>query len=289
VLGGLAAFLLARAITKPVGRVVAATKSLAAERSPEPVPLDGAAELRSLAASFNEMAEKLSQARAAERNFLLSVSHELKTPLTAIRGYAEAMREGAISADEGAPTIESEAARLERLVRDLLDVARMNRSEFDVERRPIDLAAVANETVRRYRPQAESFGVALELGTNGGAPAVGDEERALQIVSNLVENALRVTPPSGRVVVRACAGELTVEDTGPGLAREELAHAFDRFYLWSRYGGTRKVGTGLGLSIVKQLTEQMGGTVAVESEPGATRFTVRLPVLPTADAPPNEG
>jgi two-component system, OmpR family, sensor kinase len=286
VLGGVAALLLARAIAGPVARVVDATNALAAERSPAPVPLEGAAELRSLAASFNEMADKLSEARAAERNFLLSVSHELKTPLTAIRGYAEAMREGAVDADEGAPTIESEAARLERLVRDLLDVARMNRSEFDVERRPIDLAAVAHEAARRYRSQAESFGVSLELDTNGGAPALGDEERALQIASNLVENALRVTPPEGRVVLRTCAGELIVEDTGPGLAHEELPHAFDRFYLWSRYGGTRKVGTGLGLSIVKQLTEQMGGTVDVDSKPGATRFTVRLPVLPALDGPP---
>jgi two-component system, OmpR family, sensor kinase len=287
ILGGLAAVLLARAIAGPVARVVDATKALAAEQSPEPVPLEGAAELRSLASSFNEMADKLSQARAAERNFLLSVSHELKTPLTSIRGYAEAMRERAIGADEGAPIIESEAARLERLVRDLLDVARMNRSEFDVKRHPIDLASVAHEAARRYRPQAESFGVSLELDTNGGAPAVGDEERALQIASNLVENALRVTPPQGRVVLRTCAGELTVEDTGPGLAPEELPHAFERFYLWSRYGRTRKVGTGLGLSLVKQLTEQMGGTVDVESAPGATRFTVRLPVLPALDDPRN--
>lgn len=289
VLGGLAALLLARAIAGPVARVVGATNALAAERSPEPVPLEGAAELRSLAASFNEMADKLSQARAAERNFLLSVSHELKTPLTSIRGYAEAMREGAIEAEEAAPTIESEAARLERLVRDLLDVARINRSEFDVERRPIDLASVAQEAVRRYRPQAESFGVSLTLDTNGGAPALGDEERALQIASNLLENALRVTPRDGSVVLRTCAGELTVEDTGPGLARDELPRAFDRFYLWSRYGGTRKVGTGLGLSIVKQLTEQMGGTVEVESAPGATRFTVRLPLLRPLDEPPNGG
>jgi two-component system, OmpR family, sensor kinase len=289
VLGGIAALLLARAIARPVARVVRATNALAAERSPDPVPLEGAAELRSLAASFNEMAEKLSRARAAERNFLLSVSHELKTPLTSIRGYAEAMRDGAIDADEGAPTIEAEATRLERLVRDLLDVARMNRSEFQVERRPIDLASVANEAARRYRSQAETFGVSLELDTNGGAPAVGDEERALQVVSNLVENALRVTPPDGRVVVRACAGELTVEDTGPGIAQEELPRAFERFYLWSRYGGRRKVGTGLGLAIVKQLTEQMGGTVAVESAPGATRFTVRLPVLPPVDGRPNDG
>ena len=289
ILGGIAAFLLARAIVRPVGHVVDATRALAEERSPTPIPVDGAAELRSLAESFNEMAEKLSQARAAERNFLLSVSHELKTPLTAIRGYAEAMREGAIAPEDGVPPIEVEAARLERLVRDLLDVARMNRSEFSVERRAIDLASVAREAIRRYSQQAAAFGIELAVETNGSAPAVGDEERALQIVSNLVENALRVTPSGGRVAVHASAGQLVVSDTGPGLAADELPHAFDRFYLWSRYTGARKVGTGLGLAIVKQLTERMGGTVSVESAPGATHFDVRLPVLPAADTSTKPG
>jgi two-component system OmpR family sensor kinase len=289
VLGGIAALLLARAILRPLAHVVEATRALANERSPQLVPEHGAAELRSLAASFNEMAQKLSQARAAERNFLLSVSHELKTPLTAIRGYAEALREGAIGAEEAAPPIEAESIRLERLVRDLLEVARMNRSEFTVERTPIDLGAVADEAVRRHRPQAAAFGVELAIETNGSAPAIGDEERVLQIASNLVENALRVTPSGGRVTIRASRGRLVVSDTGPGLDAEELPRAFDRFYLWSRYTGTRTVGTGLGLAIVKQLTEQMSGTVSVESAPGATQFEVRLPVLREGDVSPNGG
>ena len=110
------------------------------------------------------------------------------------------------------------------------------------------------------------------------APALGDGDRTLQVVSNLVENALRLTPPGGVVRVAAEPGTLTVEDTGPGLAADDLPRAFDRFYLWSRYGGERPVGTGLGLAIVKELTEGMHGSVEVTSEPGATtRFTVRLP------------
>jgi two-component system, OmpR family, sensor kinase len=282
-LAGVAAFLLARAITRPVRRVAEASRSLAASRAPAPVPLEGARELASLAASFNDMAAQLERARAAERSFLLSVSHELKTPLTAIRGYAEGLAEEALPADEAAATIATEAQRLERLVQDLLDLARMNRSEFSVHSEPIDLAAAAHEAVRRYRPQADGFGVELEAVANGAAPALADGDRTLQVVSNLVENALRLTPRGGRVRVLAQPGALTVEDTGPGLQPDELPRAFDRFFLHSRYGKERPVGTGLGLAIVKQLVEGMEGSVAVESEPGrSTRFIVQLPA---AEAP----
>jgi two-component system OmpR family sensor kinase len=278
VLAGAAAFLLARATARPVRRVAEASRSLAASRVPAPVPIEGPRELVSLAESFNDMAAQLERARAAERSFLLSVSHELKTPLTAIRGYAEGLAEDAVPADEAAETIANESRRLERLVGDLLDLARMNRSEFSVHSEPIDLAAAAREVVRRYRGQASSFGVALEAVANGAAPALGDADRTLQVVSNLVENALRLTPRGGLVRVVAAPGELTVEDTGPGLEPEELEHAFDRFYLYSRYGNERPVGTGLGLAIVKQLVEGMHGSVEVESVPGRfTRFVVRLP------------
>jgi two-component system sensor histidine kinase BaeS len=154
----------------------------------------------------------------------------------------------------------------------------MNRSEFSVRSEPIDLAVAATETVQRYEAKARSFGVLLEADGDRPAPATGDAERMVQVVSNLVENALRVTPEGGSVRILTAPGELTVEDTGPGLRTEELPHAFERFYLTSRYRGERPVGTGLGLAIVKQLVEGMGGRVEVASAPGApTRFTVRLP------------
>lgn len=275
-LAAAAAILLARAIARPVRHVADAARSLAAEGAPEPVPVEGPTELATLAESFNDMAAKLARARAAERDFLFSVSHELKTPLTAIRGYAEGAAEGALDPTEAATTISREARRLERLVQDLLDLARMNRSEFAVHSETIDLAAVANEAVRRYEPQARAFGIELRAETNGGAPALGDADRTLQVVSNLVENALRVTPAGGRVCVAVEPGELRVEDTGPGLRADELPRAFERFFLYSRYGADRKVGTGLGLAIVRQLAERMGGGVSVESEPGRTRFVVNL-------------
>ena len=263
---------------RPVRRVVDATRRLAEERDPEPVPIEGAYEIASLARAFNEMAEQLTRARAAEKQFLLSVSHELKTPLTAIRGYAEGVAEGAFDMDEAVTTISVEAARLERLVRDLLDLARMNRTDFSIHRENVDLATIAGEAVRRYEAQARDFEVTLEAFAPAPSPAIGDPDRMLQVASNLVENALRLTPRGGFVRVSAEPGALVVEDTGPGLSEEDLPRAFERFYLYSRYSSDRPVGTGLGLSIVKELTQGMGGSVEVAAAAGSgTRFTVRLP------------
>jgi two-component system sensor histidine kinase BaeS len=279
ILAAAAAFLLARRIARPVDRVSAAARSLARGTHPEPVPVEGAAEIATLAAAFNELAAQLRQAQEAERNFLLSVSHELKTPLTAIRGYAEAVEDGAVDAREAAATVASEARRLERLVKDLLDLARMNRTDFSVHNSEIELAEVVEDAVRRYEGQAESFGVELHAVSDGPSPAIADADRVLQIVSNLVENALRLTPPGGEVRVVAAPGILRVEDTGPGLGEADTERAFERFYLHERYGLERQVGTGLGLAIVKELTLAMGGSVEVESSPGRlTVFTVRLRV-----------
>jgi two-component system sensor histidine kinase BaeS len=278
-LAALAAFLLARRISQPVDRIAAAARTLARGTHPEPVPVEGATEIATLAGAFNDLAAQLQKAQEAERSFLLSVSHELKTPLTAIRGYAEAVEDGAIEPREAAATVASEAKRLERLVKDLLDLARMNRTDFNVHNSEIDLGEVAEDAVRRYGKQARSFGVALWAVTESSAPAIGDADRVLQIVSNLVENALRLTPAGGEVRVVAEPGVLRVEDTGPGLAEADRERAFERFYLHERYGLERQVGTGLGLAIVKELALAMGGDVDVESHPGTlTVFTVRLAV-----------
>jgi signal transduction histidine kinase len=278
-LAALAAFLLARRISRPVGRIAAAARSLTRGTHPEPVPVEGAAEIATLAVAFNDLAAQLRRAQEAERNFLLSVSHELKTPLTAIRGYAEAVEDGALEPREAAATVAFEARRLERLVHDLLDLARMNRTDFSVRNTEIDLVEVAEDAVRRYQQQAETFGVALHAVGETSAPAIGDADRVLQVVSNLVENALRLTPRDGEVRVVAAPGVLRVEDTGPGIAEADTEHAFERFYLHERYGRERQVGTGLGLALVKELTLAMGGSVEVESSPGRlTVFTVRLSV-----------
>ena len=277
-LAALGSFLLARAISRPVRRVAAAAQDLAAGRPPAPLPVEGSDELATLAGSFNEMAAQLARAGEAERSFLLSVSHELKTPLTAIRGYAEGLEEGAVRPGDAGPVIGREAARLERLVQDLLDLARINQRSFAVRREAIDLAEVARDAARRHEPRSGEFAVALSVDAPHPAPAVGDADRALQVVSNLVENALRCTPAGGAVTVSARPGEVSVRDTGPGLAAEDLDRAFERFFLYRRYGGERPVGSGLGLAIVKELTQTMGGSVTVESDPGhGTTFTVHLP------------
>ena len=284
-LAALAAFWLARRIARPVVRVADAARSLAAGTHPDPVPIEGAAELATLAGAFNDLAAQLARAREAERNFLLSVSHELKTPLTAIRGYAEALRDGAVTVEDATETVALEAARLERLVGDLLDLARMNRTDFSVHNSEIDLTEVADDAVRRYQPQADGFGVTLTAIADGAAPALADADRVLQVVSNLVENALRLAPRGGDVRLVTAPGMLRVEDTGPGLKPDEHEHAFERFYLHERYGRERPVGTGLGLAIVKELTLAMGGSVEVESADGVTTFTVRLAVPAREPAP----
>jgi two-component system sensor histidine kinase BaeS len=283
---GLAAalsFVVARSIVRPVRRVAAASHALAAGETPVILPEEGPRELASLAHAFNEMAEQLAVSRESERNFLLSVSHELKTPLTAIRGYAEGLSEGAFGAEDAAGTILVEARRLERLVRDLLDLARMNRHEFSVRREAVDLGELAGEAVARHDTAAREFDVTLAAeGTGSWVEA--DHDRLLQVASNLIENALRETPPGGTVTVRAEPGRLVVADTGPGLELDDLPRAFDRFFLYDKYGRERPVGSGLGLAIVRQLSEAMGGKVSVVSAPGSgATFVVSLPA---ALAPP---
>jgi two-component system sensor histidine kinase BaeS len=274
-LAAVLSFLLARSVARPLRRAAAAARSLADEERHEPLAREGTAELHALADAFNQMAEQLAASREAERNFLLSVSHELKTPLTAIRGYAEGLAEGAFEPDEAAKTINVEAGRLERLVRDLLDIARMNRSEFSVRREPVDLAEITREAVRRHELTARELHVELTAhGTEAWVEADGD--RVLQIASNLIENALRETPAGGSVTVSASGSDLVVADTGPGIPADDLAHAFERFYLYDKIGRDRLVGSGLGLAIVKQLATAMGGDVGVDSGPAGTTFTVSL-------------
>jgi two-component system OmpR family sensor kinase len=246
------------------------------------VPVHGEDELAELGTAFNEMSGELGRAREAQRSFLESVSHELKTPLTSIRGYAEAVQEGAVSAPEGTRVIAAEADRLERLVGDLLDLARFGREDFAVGHNRIDLADVVRRAVERHRPRAEELSVELAAaGARRGdsAMALGDADRLLQATSNLIENALRITPAGGSVTARAEPGLIAVTDTGPGLAAEDLPHAFERFYLHDRYRSERAVGSGLGLAIVHELVSAMGGTVEASTPPqGGARFTLRVPV-----------
>ena len=275
------AAVLARGIAGPVVRVARGSSGLAAGENPQRLPIAGARELRELATSFNTMADQLTRAREAERSFLLSVSHELKTPLTAIRGYAEGLEEGMLTPEHAVSVIRTEAARLERLIADLLHLARLNRQRFDIHPTTVDLAEIARESAARHAARARDLGVQIHLEDRSTAPAKADPDRLLQALSNLIENALRCTPPGGRVTLAASAGKLTVTDTGPGIAREALPRAFERFFLYRRHNGDRVVGTGLGLAIVRELAQAMGGDVEVRSPPGAgAAFTIQLPLPP---------
>jgi two-component system sensor histidine kinase BaeS len=280
-IAALAAFLTARAVARPIERVSEASLALARGERPGPLPVEGPTEVAALAAAFNKMADDLDHANAAERSFLLSVSHELKTPLASIRGHGEAILDEVIAVPRAATIVVQEAKRLERLVRDLLDLARLNQRSFTVVPGPIDLAQIAEDAVDRHEAEAVRVGVALDADTDGSAPAFADADRTLQVLSNLIENALRSTPAGGSVTVEARPGLLRVTDTGPGLAADELPRAFERFFLYDRYRTNRAVGTGLGLAIVKELTEAMHGTTTVDGTPGSgAAFTVRLPSVP---------
>jgi len=273
------AALLARGIAGPVVRVAKASGRVAAGESPQPLPIAGARELRELAQSFNTMAGQLTRAREAERSFLLSVSHELKTPLTAIRGYAEGLEEGVLTPKHAVKVIRTEAARLERLIADLLHLARLNRQRFDIHPTTVDLAEIARESAARHAARARELGVQLHVEERSTAPAKADPDRLLQALSNLVENALRCTPPGGSVTLAVAAGKLTVSDTGPGITHDEIPRAFERFFLYRRHNGDRVGGTGLGLAIVRELTRAMGGDVEVASPSGAgAAFTIQLPL-----------
>ena len=275
------ALVVALGVVRPLRRVVAAGQELALGRTPPPVPVRGPAELRDLSEAFNTMAEQLTAAKEAERVFLSTVSHELRTPMAAISGFAQAQKDGVVSAAEATDQILIEAARLERLVQDLLDLARLRLTQFALEPRDVDLADVAAATVCRHAQRARDVGVSLVLAPGDGAPAParGDPDRVLQVLSNLVENALRATPPGGRVTVSVELGVAEVSDTGAGLRPEDLEHAFDRFYLHRRYVADGTLGSGLGLALVRELVTAMGGSVTVRSELGhGSSFRISLPL-----------
>ncbi len=278
-LAAIFALLLTQAIARPVGRVAAAARKLAAGAHPSPIPATGPDEAVALAEAFNEMAADLNRARATEKAFLLSVSHELKTPLTAISGHAEAISEGVIEPKTAADVLVREAKRLKRLVQDLLDLARLNQHTFTVKREPLDLVEVAHDAAARYQNQADALDVSLEIAGAAEASAVGDPDRLLQVLSNLIENALRSTPAGGSVTVTVEPGLLIVNDSGPGIDSHDLPRAFERFYLHERYSHNRRLGSGLGLAIVKELTEAMDGSVTILNRPHTgTSFTVKLPL-----------
>jgi two-component system sensor histidine kinase BaeS len=278
-LAALVAFVLSRVVARPIARVAVASGELADGGRPACLPVEGPREVARLSESFNELSDELQRTQESERAFLLSVSHELTTPLTAIRGHAEALGDSVLESAQAGEVIEREARRHERLVGDLLDLARLRRRSFAVVSEPIDLAQLAAAAAERHEPVARALGVELGIVAEPDSLALGDPGRMLQALSNLVENALRTTPRGGSVRLVAGPGRTEVVDDGPGIPEDDLPHAFERFYLYDRSTGGPRVGTGLGLAIVQELVDAMGGSVDVRSEVGVgTTFGISLPV-----------
>ena len=286
VMAGVVAALLGRRLAGPVHAAVAATHRIAdgdlATRvvRPDLAPDD---ELVVLADSINTMADRLARARDQERSFLLSVSHDLRTPMTSIRGYAEAIADGTIDDPKrAAGVILGESRRLERLVGDLLDLAKLDADRFELNIVSADISDIAVGVAEGFGPEIRDAGLHLvtqvEPGPRFDAPV--DVDRLAQVVANLVTNAVSFARTTVAVTVRvdgaSCA--IDVSDDGQGIAADHLPHVFDRLYQADNQRNRRSSGSGLGLAIVAELVGRMGGTVVVASQvDGGTTFTVRLP------------
>lgn len=288
-IAGIVAALWARRLAKPVHDVAAASTRVASGDLAARVPVKGADELADLSRSFNDMASALDEARRREGEFLANVSHELRTPITAIRGYVEALEEGAVRGEKGRAealgVIKTETARLERLVADVTDLARLGTREFRLALRDADLAPVLRDAASAHPGSTPAVEVAVE----GALPCRTDPDRVRQVIANLVENAIRVTPADGvvRIAGHAETGwvHVDVSDTGPGIPAEHLPHVFERAYLRNVAGGAASsedgplaAGSGLGLAIVRELVRALGGRIDVVSDVGrGTTFRVALP------------
>jgi two-component system sensor histidine kinase BaeS len=272
---------LVRRITRPLEHAEAATRQIAAGdlTATVPVPGDADPEVASLARSINSMTESLARARAVERQFLMSVSHDLRTPLTSIRGFAEAIADGAATDTErAAEVIGAESRRLERLVGDLLELAKVEARHFSLDARPVDLADVVANAAEGFRPAANELGLDLDIDVPEALEWLADGDRVAQVVANLVENAMKFAGSYIEVVMHVAGPGTTivVGDDGPGIDEDELPRVFEPLYQSTRAVG-RPVGTGLGLAIVRELVDAMGGQVHAESGPlGGTRVVVAL-------------
>jgi two-component system sensor histidine kinase BaeS len=272
---------LGRRLTRPLREAQVTTGRIAsgdlAARVPEN-PADGE-ELAGLARSINAMAEGLERSRGLERQFLLSVSHDLRTPLTSIRGFAEALAEGkAPDPAHAASIIGAEARRLERLVGDLLELAKLDARRFSLDIRGTDVAEVLADTAEGFRPAADAAGVALTVADQRAVTAAADPDRLAQVLANLIENALKFATGAITVGTDREGDQVTVwvDDDGPGIPSDEVPHVFEPFWR-SHRTPAREVGTGLGLAIVAELVHAMGGTVRAEPlAGGGTRMVVGL-------------
>ncbi|MFH0522319.1 sensor histidine kinase [Streptomyces sp. M41] len=287
--------LLARRLARPLASAAATAHRLAGGERGLRVETRGPAEVAEVAAALNALDAALARSENRQRDFLLSVSHEIRTPLTTARGYAEALTDEVITGDE-VPSIgrvmTSEIQRVEGFVGDLLTLARMEADDFRLEVTDVDLDALVAQTADVWGPLCARHDVDFRVERTGRPlPVATDAFRVRQLIDGLVENALRVTPAGRPLVVTvhpddASGALLQVRDGGPGLTDTDVAVAFERGALTTRYRGIRPVGSGLGLAIAHRLTTRLGGTITVEGRgpDGGACFNVRLPGHPRTRA-----
>jgi signal transduction histidine kinase len=281
IVAGLLGVYLTRRITRPLGTLSHAADEVASgDYAVELPPARGSDEISTLSRRFADMAAKLAESEQLSRNFLMSVSHELRTPLTAIRGHVSALREGVIDDPElrsaSLAVIEVEAMRLERLVGDVLDLAKLDAHRFTVLQEEVDMQQLCERAFSAFGEQARRRTIDYRREINAHPVILSDGDRVLQIISNLLSNAFRWTPEGGRIWLELAAENgavsVAVSDTGPGISAEERERIFRPF--WSRDGG----GTGLGLAIARELAIALGGSIELRSEPGlGSRFELVLP------------
>ncbi len=279
----LLAALISRTIAQPLQRVAKAATGVARGDDSVNVPVSGPPELRSLALSFNHMTAEVRAANAAQRDFLSNVSHDLKTPLTSIQGYAQAIVDGAAADPQtAAQIIYEEASRLNRMVVELTHLEQLQAGKLSMQRERIDIARLCDGVVNSLQVVAEQGHIQLIADLSPVPDILGDGDRLAQVLTNLVSNALKFTPAGGSVrvsVARAGGGaKVTVRDDGVGIARDDLPRIFERFYQADKARGPRR-GNGLGLAIAQEIVEAHAGRIRVESEGegcGAT-FVVWLP------------
>ena len=283
-IAGALAWYLSRRLTRPILALSRAADEVAEGHYEVDIPRHESGEIGHMADRFGQMANRLREANELERNFLMRVSHELRTPLTAIRGHVGALREGLAddpeSHEASLDVIAAEAGRLERLVGDVLDLAKLDARRFTVREEEVDMSRVLERAYTAFGEEARRRRIDYRQHADGGAVIVTDGDRVLQIISNLLSNAFRWTPDGGRIDVEldAANGDVSVAvaDSGPGISAEEAERIFRPF--WSRDGGG---GTGLGLAIANELANALGGRIELDSSVGrGSRFRLVLPSRP---------
>ncbi len=274
-------------IVRPLQDMMKASRRIADGDYHQRVKTTSGDELGALAFSFNRMAEALEQTEQRRLELIGNVAHELRTPLTSIRGVMEGLTDGIIAPDQATfLDVQREVARLQRLVRDLEELSRAEAGQISFSHQTVDPAGLIEAAVERLRPQFEYKGVGLQVELQPDLPRVlVDSERIMQVLLNLLGNALQYTSTGGQVTIRATGQQtalsVAVHDTGIGISPEDLPHVFERFYRVDKSRSRAGGGSGIGLTISKHLVEAHGGHIRAES-PGRGRGSVFSFTLPLA-------